>query len=75
MVMSPNGNLEGQYFLFTINHRSVPDYEPGGCRCSCGTAKTAVDAESCAAGAAATNVNDTIAMGAATESGDGVAVV
>ena len=30
LVMSPNGNLEGQYFLVTINHRNVPDYAPGG---------------------------------------------
>lgn len=30
MVMSPSGNLDGQYFLFTLNHRSVSDYEPGG---------------------------------------------
>ena len=30
MVMSPNGSLAGQYFLVTVNHRNVPNYEPGG---------------------------------------------
>jgi hypothetical protein len=30
MVMSPNGNLEGVHFLFTLNHASVPDYQAGG---------------------------------------------
>jgi hypothetical protein len=30
MVMSPSGNLDGQYFLFTLNHHTVPQYEPGG---------------------------------------------
>lgn len=30
MVMSPNGNVAGQYFLVTINHRNVPGYSPGG---------------------------------------------
>jgi hypothetical protein len=30
MVISPDDNLEGVHFLFTINHRSDPDYEPGG---------------------------------------------
>jgi hypothetical protein len=30
MVMSPHDNLDGQYFIFTINHRSVPEFLPGG---------------------------------------------
>jgi hypothetical protein len=30
MVMSPTGHLSGQYFVFTINHHSVPDWIPGG---------------------------------------------
>lgn len=30
MVMSPNGSLGGDYFLFTINHETAPDYIPGG---------------------------------------------
>jgi hypothetical protein len=30
MVMSPTGDLNGQYFLFTLNHHSVPEWIPGG---------------------------------------------
>ncbi len=30
MVMSPNGNVDGAHFLFTLNHATVPDYQPGG---------------------------------------------
>jgi hypothetical protein len=30
MVMSPNGNVSGAHFLFTINHANAPDYRPGG---------------------------------------------
>jgi len=30
MVMSPTGDSNGVYFLFTLNHRSEPDYSPGG---------------------------------------------
>jgi hypothetical protein len=30
MVMSPTGDLSSDYFMFTINHRSHPEYTPGG---------------------------------------------
>jgi hypothetical protein len=30
MVVSPNGNVDGVHFLFTLNHAMVPDYVPGG---------------------------------------------
>lgn len=30
MVTSPDGDLEGTHFLFTINHQTDPDYVPGG---------------------------------------------
>jgi len=30
MVMSPTGDLTGAHFLFTLNHSSAPDYQPGG---------------------------------------------
>jgi hypothetical protein len=30
MVMSPTGTLYGDYFVFTINHQSDPEYVPGG---------------------------------------------
>src|SRR5262245_45830110 len=30
MVVSPDGNVDGMHFLFTLNHVSAPDYQPGG---------------------------------------------
>jgi hypothetical protein len=30
MVMSPTADSDGVFFLFNINHRSAPGYEPGG---------------------------------------------
>ncbi len=30
MVMSPTSDLDSDYFVFTLNHRSHPDYAPGG---------------------------------------------
>jgi hypothetical protein len=30
MVMSPTGDLTGHHFLFTLNHLTVPNYQPGG---------------------------------------------
>jgi hypothetical protein len=30
MVMSPSGSLYGDYFVFTLNHQSDPEYVPGG---------------------------------------------
>jgi hypothetical protein len=30
MVVSPSGNVDGVHFLFTLNHATVPQYEPGG---------------------------------------------
>jgi hypothetical protein len=30
MVQTPDGDLDGVQFLFTINHGTVPDYQPGG---------------------------------------------
>lgn len=29
MVMSPTGDLDSDYFMFTLNHRSHPEYSPG----------------------------------------------
>src|SRR5262245_11181639 len=46
MVMSPSGDLDGQYFLFTVNCRNVPDYEPGGVQVQLWNGDEAVDAES-----------------------------
>jgi hypothetical protein len=30
MVQSPDGDLDDVHFLFTVNHATVPEYEPGG---------------------------------------------
>jgi hypothetical protein len=30
MVMSPTGDVNGKHLLFTLNHLSAPDYQPGG---------------------------------------------
>jgi hypothetical protein len=30
MVTTPSGHLDGNFFMFTINHRSHPEYAPGG---------------------------------------------
>jgi len=46
MVMSPYADLDGQYFVFTINHRSVPNYEPGGLQVQLWNGDEPVDAES-----------------------------
>ena len=59
MVMSPNGNLDGQYFLFTINHRNVPSYEPGGLQVQLWNGEEAVNTESWG-GATLDQTNDTI---------------
>jgi hypothetical protein len=59
MIMSPNGSLEGQYFLFSLNHFSVPEYQPGGMQVQLWNGENAVDAHSNSAGALQ-NVNETI---------------
>src|SRR3954470_12113540 len=30
MVMSPNHDVTGMHFLFTLNHVTLPEYQPGG---------------------------------------------
>lgn len=50
MVMSPQANLDGQYFVFTVNHRSVPAYEPGGMQVQLWNGDEPVSAESFSAG-------------------------
>jgi hypothetical protein len=48
--MSPYPNLDDQYFAFTINHRSVPDFEPGGLQVQLWNGDEAIDAASFTAG-------------------------
>lgn len=35
MTMSPTDDLANRYFVFTLNHHSVPDYVPGGMQVQC----------------------------------------
>ncbi len=44
MVMSPQGNLDADFFVFTLNHRSIPDYVPGGMEIQQWDGETAVHA-------------------------------
>lgn len=50
MVMSPNGNVDGQYFLFTVNHSNVPAFEPGGLQVQLWNGANAVDSHSSSLG-------------------------
>lgn len=59
MVMSPSGDLEGQYFLFTINYRNLPNYEPGGLQVQLWHGDEAVATDSFGA-SALDQTNDTI---------------
>ena len=59
MVMSPSGDLDGQYFLFTVNYRNVPSYEPGGLQVQLWNGDEAVATESFGA-SALDQTNDTI---------------
>lgn len=43
MVMSPSGELAGAFFLFTLNHATVPDYRPGGMQVQLWEGTTLVD--------------------------------
>jgi len=70
MVMSPSEDLDGQYFLFTINYRSVPDYEPGGMQVQLWNGSDAVTAASNTVGPLEQN-NDTISWVQRLSIGDG----
>jgi hypothetical protein len=59
MVMSPSGDLEGQYFLFAINYRNLPSYEPGGLQVQLWHGDEAVATDSFEA-SALDQTNDTI---------------
>jgi hypothetical protein len=44
MVMSPTGNLDGLYFVFTLNHHSLPGWIPGGLQVQLWNGEEVVDA-------------------------------
>ena len=55
MVFSPDGDLNGEHFLFTLNHVSVPQYEPGGMQVQLWDDDQLVESSSAESGALASN--------------------
>jgi hypothetical protein len=51
MVVSPNGSVEGVHFLFTLNHVSAPDYQPGGMQVQLWDGQQLVESSSAESGA------------------------
>ncbi|RIK75619.1 MAG: hypothetical protein DCC67_15050 [Planctomycetota bacterium] len=45
MVMSPTGTLAGEFFVFTLNHHSVPAWAPGGLQVQRWNADQVVDSK------------------------------
>jgi hypothetical protein len=50
MVMSPTGTLDGDYFVFTVNHQSDPEYVPGGLQVQQWCGENVVDSREANAG-------------------------
>lgn len=50
MVMSPTDDLDGNYFLFTLNHSTVPHYRAGGLQTQHWDGSTLVDNQVAEAG-------------------------
>ena len=46
MVMSPTGDVSGNFFLLTLNHYNVPSYQPGGLQVQLWDGEDLVDHES-----------------------------
>ncbi|MEX2171180.1 MAG: hypothetical protein WD851_17805 [Pirellulales bacterium] len=46
MTMSPTSNLSGRHFVFTLNHRTYPQYSPGGMQVQRWDGENAVDSHS-----------------------------
>src|SRR5687768_5141557 len=44
MVVSPDGDLDGVHFLFTLNHVTIPDYQPSGMQVQSWDGEDLVDA-------------------------------
>jgi len=59
MVMSPFDNLDGLYFLFTLNHQTVPEYHAGGMQVQLWEGDTELDAAGSDAGTLS-QINDNI---------------
>jgi hypothetical protein len=60
MVMSPTSDVSGTHFLFTLNHSTVPDYQPGGMQVQAWTADSLAEEKVGHATAALENSNETV---------------
>ena len=60
MIMSPHDDLEGAFFLFTLNHRSLPTYAPGGMQVQLWDGDSAVETADGAANTAMDQTNDLV---------------
>ncbi len=60
MVMSPTGNLDSAYFLFTLNCRNFPDYQPGGVQVQRWDGNSVVDSGTGSVSEPLSQVGDTV---------------
>ncbi len=60
MVMSPKNDVSGTHFLFTLNHVTVPDYQPGGMQVQAWNGDSLSDEKVGDTSAALQNSNETV---------------
>jgi hypothetical protein len=60
MVVSPYDDLDGAFFVFTLNHRSVPAYSPGGMQLQLWDGESAVEVAHGSAVGALDQTNDVV---------------
>ena len=60
MVVSPHDDLDGAFFVFTLNHRSVPAYSPGGMQLQLWDGESAVEVAHGSAVGALDQTNDVV---------------
>lgn len=60
MVMSPYEDLGGVFYVFTLNHRILPNYSPGGMQVQLWDGESAVDTADGSADGAMDQTNDVV---------------
>lgn len=60
MVMSPKHDVSGTHFLFTLNHVSLPDYQPGGMQVQAWDGDSLSDEKVGSTSAALQSTNETV---------------
>jgi hypothetical protein len=60
MVMSPTNDVSGNHFLFTLNHSTVPEYQPGGMQVQAWSGDSLSQEKVGHASAALENTNETV---------------